>query len=77
MKLEIDMYHDILGACEDTNVLCEMEPSFILDILCQIETVKEQCPNRCNNCPETLGMKTHICTIKKYIFKNNLGSKVH
>jgi len=40
------------GDCEDKNELCQMEPSFLLDILCQIETVKEQCPKRCNSCPE-------------------------
>jgi len=40
------------GECEDKNVLCQMEPSFLLDILCQIDTVKEQCPKRCNSCPE-------------------------
>jgi len=40
------------GDCEDKNELCQMEPSFLLDILCQIDTVKEQCPKRCNSCPE-------------------------
>ena len=29
-----------------------MEPAFLLDILCQIETVSQQCPKRCNSCPE-------------------------
>jgi len=40
------------GDCEDKNELCQMEPAFLLDILCQIDTVKEQCPKRCNSCPE-------------------------
>ena len=43
------------GECEDKNELCQMEPSFLLDILCQIDTVKEQCPKRCNSCPEPVG----------------------
>jgi len=38
--------------CEDKNELCQMEPAFLLDILCQIDTVKQQCPKRCNSCPE-------------------------
>jgi len=40
------------GDCKDKNELCQMEPTFLLDILCQIDTVKEQCPKRCNSCPE-------------------------
>jgi len=38
--------------CQDINALCKMEPAFLLDILCQIETVSQQCPKRCNSCPE-------------------------
>ena len=41
--------------CDDINDLCQMEPAFLLDILCQIETVREQCPKRCNSCPELVG----------------------
>jgi len=48
--------------CEDKNVLCQMEPSFLLDILCQIDTVKEQCPMRCNSCPEPVGPAPGTCT---------------
>jgi len=29
-----------------------MEPAFLLDILCQIETVSQQCPKRCSSCSE-------------------------
>jgi len=38
--------------CQDTNALCKMEPAFLLDILCQIETVSQQCPKRCSSCSE-------------------------
>jgi len=50
------------GDCEDKNVLCQTEPSFILDILCQIDTVKEQCPKRCNSCPEPVETTEAITT---------------
>jgi len=48
--------------CQDTNVLCKMEPAFLLDILCQIESVSEQCPNRCNSCPEIEATTTSTTT---------------
>ena len=47
-----------------------MEPSFLLDILCQIETVKEQCPKRCNSCPEPVGIKDIISL--KWIISNSI-----
>ena len=55
-----------IGDCEDKNELCQMEPAFLLDILCQIDTVKEQCPKRCNSCPEPVGNK--LIGIRKTIF---------
>ena len=41
-----------LVVCQDANILCKTEPAFLLDILCQIETVSQQCPKRCNKCSE-------------------------
>ena len=50
----------VSAGCQDTNVLCKMEPAFLLDILCQIKTVSEQCPNRCNSCPEIGKYHTYL-----------------
>ena len=49
-KFDLSLLYEI-GDCEDKNILCEMLPAILLDILCKIDLVKQQCPKRCDNCP--------------------------
>jgi len=63
--------------CQDTNKLCKTEPAFLLDILCQIETVSQQCPKRCNKCSEVENTEasktstTPTTTVDKCVDTNN------
>ena len=50
-----------LEKCEDSNALCDLltyfQPSFILNMLCNIENVGKQCQYRCNRCQEPTSKK--------------------